>query len=629
MRKILGFLGVFAFTAFVGVSAQAASIPNARGGDVYRSTSVNASNRMPSMPGGIGGVVGGNLGANVSTNVPTDCGCGTCPCPSGCTPGATQPCITSSGQTGNQVCNNNGVWGACVVLSYTVDECMNALLACINNGALPGGISDMYDANIRNSIISGSGICRSTIDYCVANLDVYNNASDVWIDFNSRVVQPQYYNFVLRKTGLTPNQAESTCILIDKSTQGRSFQAVGPQGFNVNNADGSRGNYARWDAKVGECLVRVAAYNKDDLISNKWLFGAAGDDKPAEAWKSAGSSFTCNKDLFDFSLLNQTSTVAVVGAGATVLGTGITALASIPAQEKNTGMFNCNNPEHRQDLRRAIRENNMEGALNLYMNNQLRSSDVELEFDACEEIVNLQDILQEIKSDPCYTNANANSLILKVDINGNPVSANATSTNYGTEPVCENIKWSNILLNTNRRCSGPSGCVENKITKLEVDQLANNLSKVADILRNGGKEMNKVVKNSLIAAGVGAGATGLATAITAFVEKNNISCRVGNDMERVAMGKSGSIDSLKNFYVKWNLRLPDTIGPSPSVVVTDCASWRSACAAIKDIQQCTGAALNYKPVGATSTAIVYNACAVTNNVCAENIPVATSQGACP
>lgn len=628
MRKILGFLCTFAFAAFIGMSAQAASMPNARGGDVYRATSVTTSNRMPSMPGGMGGVVGGNLGANVSTNVPTDCGCGTCPCPSGCTPGATQTCTTPSGQTGSQVCSNNGIWGACVVSSYTVDDCMNALLACINTGALPGGISDLYDANIRNSIISGSGICRSTIDNCVANLDVYNNASDVWIDFNSRVVQPQYYNFVLRKTGLTPNQAQSTCILIDKSTQGRSFQTADAQTLALSSNDGSRGNYARWDAKAGECLVRVAAYNKDDLISNSWLFGIAGDEKPAEAWKSAGSSFTCNKDLFDFSLMNQTSTVAVVGASATVLGTGITALASIPEQARNTGVFDCNNSDHRQDLRRAIRENNLEGALNLYMNNQLRSSDLELEFDACEEIVNLQDVLQEIKSDPCYTNAGATSLILKVDINGNPVAANATSTNYGTEPTCANVKW-NSLLNTTRRCSGPSGCVENQITKAEVDQLASNLSKVADILRNGGKEMNKVVRNSLIAAGVGAGATGLATAITAFVEKNNISCRVGNDMERVAMGKSGSIDSLKNFYVKWNLRLPDTIGPSPSVVVTDCTSWRSACAAIKDIQQCTGATLNYKPAGATSATIIYNACAVTNNACAENIPVATSQGACP
>lgn len=642
MRRILGFLCVFAFTAFVGITAHAASVPGA--------TAVTTQGRIPSMPAGIGGMVGGNMGANSSYNVPSDCGCGTCPCPSGCTPGATQSCTTQSGQVGTQTCTSNRTWGACIVSSYTVDECMNALLACINSGALSGGISDLYDANVRNSVISGSGICRSIIDKCVANLDVYNNSSDVWIDFNSRVIQPQYYNFVLRKTGLTPNQSESTCLLIDKNTRGRSFQSVGPQDLiNNNRNDGSRGNYARWDAKSGECLVRIAAYNKDDLITNSWLFGIAGDEKPAEVWKSAGTSFSCNKDLFNFSLMKKTATVAVVGAGATVLGTGIAAVASIPEQESNTGIFDCNNPNHRKELRQAIRDNNLEGALNLYISDEsesddtssfdemvndsgtvsnkspkIKPSDTSMSDSACKNIVDLQEVLQEIKGDPCYVNASSFSLILKVDGNGNSVSK--TTDNNG--PVCENTKWASILLNTSRRCTDSKDCVENKITKAEVDRLSSNLSKISDVLRNGGKEMNKIVRNSLIAAGAGAGATGLTTAITAFVEKNNINCRIGNDMERVAMGKSGSIDSLKNFYVKWNLRLPDTVGPSPTVVVTNCASWKSACAAIKDMEQCTGVALHYKPIGATSTTVVYNACAVNKNICTENVPVAASYGAC-
>lgn len=73
--------------------------------------------------------------------------------------------------------------------------------------------------------------------------------------------------------------------------------------------------------KTATCLIRVAAYNKDKHISNSWLFGAAGDDRPAEVWKAAGDTFSCNKDLFGFSLMNDTSTAAVVGVGGgTVLG---------------------------------------------------------------------------------------------------------------------------------------------------------------------------------------------------------------------------------------------------------------------------------------------------------------------
>ena len=62
-----------------------------------------------------------------------------------------------------------------------------------------------------------------------------------------------------------------------------------PQGLQVNDGnpgvDGQRGHYARWDAAAGECLIRVAAYNKDNHIKNSWLFGALGDDKPAEVYR--------------------------------------------------------------------------------------------------------------------------------------------------------------------------------------------------------------------------------------------------------------------------------------------------------------------------------------------------------
>jgi hypothetical protein len=565
---------------------------------------------------------------------------------------------------------------------------MNALLACINSGALSGGITDLYDANIRNSVISGSGICRQIIDNCVAQLSVYHSASDVWIDFNSRVIQPQYYNFVLRKTGLTPNQAENTCMLLDKNTYGNSFAAVSAgdalkyeynknvQAYNMTNNqtatwgketdtavadrphsnvvtkdnpqglsgpaagnpayDSNRGHYARWDAKAGECLVRIAAYNKDQLISNNWLFGAAGNEKAAEVWKPTGTNFTCNKDLFEFSLLNQTATVAVVGASATVLGTGITALASIPAQKKNTGIFNCDDVSHRKDLRRAIRDHNLEGALNLYLKDKLQSSETELTANDCKAVVDLQDVLQEIKEDPCYRKSGLeNSIILSVEANGSVVSASNNTSNGEANPLCDNVKWVSIILSEDRRCKACEEkdgicCVSESITKLEVDRLSNNLAKISDILREGGKEMNKVLRNSLIAAGVGAGATGLATAITAFIEKNNINCRIGDDLKRVAMGKSGNIDSLKNYYVQWDLHLPDTNGPLPSAPVVDCAGWKKACGDIKDDSQCIGAALHYKPAGAAMALMIYNACAwnASAGTCEENHPVAVSHGAC-
>ena len=74
-------------------------------------------------------------------------------------------------------------------------------------------------------------LCQSNVDKCIATVrvdcrNVYNEKNDVWLDFNSRVVQPEYYNFVLRKTGLTPFQAENTCLLLDRNTFGSSFSSV-------------------------------------------------------------------------------------------------------------------------------------------------------------------------------------------------------------------------------------------------------------------------------------------------------------------------------------------------------------------------------------------------------------------
>ena len=244
---------------------------------------------------------------------------------------------------------------------YGVQNCMNDVLSCINNGALAGGLNDLFNEDMRNAIMNGMGLCSIQVEKCMVSVrrdckPVYRSIADVWVDFNSRKIQPEYYNFVLRKTGLTPNQAENTCLLLDVNTYGSSFSAVdngglttaeynkrvgaynnqsggvliktNPQGAELNygnpGVDGARGHYARWDATTATCYLRVAAYNKDVQIKNSWLFGALGNDEPAEVWRAAGETFSCNKDLFGFSLLNDTSTAAVVGiGGGTLVGAGV------------------------------------------------------------------------------------------------------------------------------------------------------------------------------------------------------------------------------------------------------------------------------------------------------------------
>ena len=114
---------------------------------------------------------------------------------------------------------------------YSISMCMNDVLQCINTGALQGGLHDMFNEDVRNSIMNGMKLCQAQIDKCITDVrvdcrNVYVSSNDVWLDFNSRIVQPEYYNFVLRKTGLTPNQAENTCLLLDRNTYGTSFAAV-------------------------------------------------------------------------------------------------------------------------------------------------------------------------------------------------------------------------------------------------------------------------------------------------------------------------------------------------------------------------------------------------------------------
>jgi hypothetical protein len=319
MRKVLSlFVALGALWVSAGIAAPYGGNPqNSRGGnDSSRvgvigvvgvaPTSMTAQSglRMPTIGGGLTGGVGGVTGGTVSTPA------------------------------------------AATTVAYSIENCMNDVQVCVE-GALPKGIRAMFDAEMRNSVINGMNLCGSQVEKCIHESrridgkNAYSAKNEVWVDFNSRVIQPAYYAYVLRRTGLTPVQAQNTCLLIDKNVSGSSFGQVADydvldQLGSATNNDIGRGSYARWDATEGDCLVRVAAYNKDNLITNEWLFGIAGDKKPAEQWKSAGSSFSCKAATFEFNLMNNTQTAALVGiGGGTLVGAGAgAAIGAVAANAK-------------------------------------------------------------------------------------------------------------------------------------------------------------------------------------------------------------------------------------------------------------------------------------------------------
>lgn len=525
---------------------------------------------------------------------------------------------------------------------YTIDNCMNDVLNCVNTGALPNGINDLFNEDLRNSIINGMNLCMTQVEKCVVEVrkncsNVYRTATDVWIDFNSRKVQPTYYNFVLRKTGLTPNQAENTCLLLDVNTYGSSFNAVSnsgnvtseynvgvgaynsqngnvliknnPQGAELNygnsGVDGQRGHYARWDPTTADCWIRVAAYNKDSQIKNSWLFGAAGDDQPAEVWKLAGDTFTCNRDLFGFSLMNKTSTAAVVGiGGGALVGAGVGAIAGHGARA-----FDCDNEKHRELLTEELRANASFGYVSNYIVTPISANVDVITKSQCEEIVNLYDNYVQLEnkiSQGKVTETTEKTIIISEGYSQEELTS--LLNQYGLDGLSVSCETGN-----NNSCNVDTSKLKKVFT-----------TDIEDLLRNG--EASNIGKSIAIGAGVGVGAGGLATAITAFVERSNINCRVGDGLAQVGYGKSYSIESLKDFYVKWNLNLPDTITPTGTAV--DCQSWKRACSTIEDLNQCAEAQLNYKPAGASSITLIPNACAVSGSACIENYPVARSYGAC-
>ncbi len=654
MHKLLRFLGMpmaslGAMAVVLGAHA-AQSGGRAAYNNVRAGATAPSAARMPSMP-----VLPGNVIGNLSPTIPTP--------PT--TPSQPSNPVDPDDPTppAEPECPDGGVKDS----DYTVENCMNDVLRCVNGGALPGGLNDLFNEDLRNAIINGMGLCSVQVEKCVTQVrkncsNVYRTSADVWIDFNSRKVQPEYYNFVLRKTGLTPHQAENTCWLLDKNTYGPSFAAVAnggavtseynnrvgaynqqngnvliktnPQGVQVNNnnpgVDGQRGHYARWDATTATCYLRVAAYNKDKHITNNWLFGALGDDKPAEVWKATGESFSCNKDLFGFSLMNDTSTAAVVGVGGgTVVGAGVGAIAGHGDRE-----FDCGNKGHVKKLGEQLRAAGSVTILNEYLHNAISTTGNITEAQ-CREIVELYNVYYQMRSavTACASRRvvgyESEEIDIEIQTDGdvNAIQKSVTdavnATGGADDAECM-FKPLNLAKETGTGiyCNAQSGC-------RNANQMESELARLGRVLDNveimQGEDGNRL-KTTLVGAGVGAATGGVATAITAFIERNNINCRVGDGLDQVGFGKSYSIGSLKDFYVKWNLRLPDTIAPTAQV--SDCTSWKNTCAMYTDLNQCAAAQFNYKPADASTVTLVRSPCAVSGSVCVENYTVAKSHGAC-
>lgn len=581
-------------------------------------------------------------------------------------------------------CEDGGVRNS----DYTVENCMNDISQCINNGALPGGLPGLFcDENVRHGIMNGMMICQSNIDRCIRSVrvdcrNIYTMSTDVWLDFNSRVIQPEYYNFVLRKTGLTPNQAENTCLLLDRNTYGSSFAAISdaamgnqvnteynhrvgayngandgtlskdnPQGVAVNTVgyDGNRGHYARWDACSAECLIRVAAYNKDDLITNTWLFGAMGNDEPAEVWQKAGATFTCSKDLFDMSLMNDTKTAAVVGiGGGTLLGAGTGAVIAAANYDPEDDI--CDDSDNLNNLTNYFAKHiNTASRLETYLDGMslmenISSGECTALRDLWRTVARYEAAVKQCKS----LVGEGNSEVLNYQPTGEIISntqyvsglgkiiCTIDRTCDGSDPVTPKANntakqclfKSLVKIDENVLCpeSGkPGDCVNANVISDQIRDVKNLLRGIESMLvSTKSSKSSEVTKGALIGGATGAGVGGIVTGITALVERSNITCRVGDGLNTIALGKSHKIDTLKDFYVKWGLRLPDAV--SPTSAVSDMASWQQACSQFNGrLNDCPNVQINLLN-SSNSYDLVQSACVVSGSICVVNMPVAQSHG---
>ncbi len=606
MSGFLKLFGVSAVSVMAVVTVCSADMTPATGRGAYANVRAmsgkNSSPRMPSMPTITipGSVVDMNI---VKPQKPAP------------TPTPEPEPEPEPEPTPDTDCPDGGVRNS----EYTVENCMDDLVLCVNGGALPDGMADLYDASVREDVFANMGLCRIQVEKCIADVrvdceNVYETSADVWYDFNLRRVQPQYYDFVLRKTGLTPYQAKNTCLLLDRNTYGHDFTAVdgnvtdeynnvigaynsqennsltkdNPLGAKVNEdglVDAERGHYARWDAKTATCFIRVAAYNKDKHITNSWLFGAAGNNQSAEVWQPAGSIFKCNKDLFGFSLMNDTKTVATVAIPtATALGAGVG--AGVGAGTDAGRVLNCDDETSRQRYVERLRRDG-------YPNYVVNTLGIDLD---------------NFQEDEC------NSVWEWFDL-------------FNTGCECHRRCGSNCDNLVNINISGSYEAIKDVLEKMKDKQgLCERLRGVfcnVPVLGGGGN----AGMGAAVGAGVGVGAGGIATAITALVEHNNISCRVGDGLASVPLGKSHEIGTLRDIYIKWGLRLLETI--EPALDVRNCQTWRNACASLVDANQCRAAIVNYRTADAVAPTVIQNACVVkSDGKCGINKSIAKTHGVC-
>lgn len=710
---------MFVGAAFADGLRGAATVSAARGGkyaptDETKARGANNVQRWPTMPVLPLGVLGNKLPSN-GNEINTITEVQTTPEAVNPTPNPTptptpgpNPDSGNNSDSGNGDQQNQGN-GSCD-LSYTVDACMSDIAACVSSGALPNGINSMFDAKVRESIFNGMNLCMSQVDYCIANVhlprnddngcvNMYQSALDVWADFNARRVQPAYYSFVLSRTGLTPIQAENTCLLLDRNTYGASFNAVGstnnttseyangisaynqkpkkaltkdnPQGDKVNTTgtyDANRGYYARWDAQTAQCLVRVAAYNRDTLITND-VFGI-GNKEPAQVWRATGDTFTCNKDLFGFSLMNDTKKAAIIAVPVgTAVGAGIGALAGKKASE-----FNCDDEKQRRDLTHALRDSKNVSKLRQYLkehalydvsegldDGKLASTGAIINPDTCKQLRRLYEIGSDGKEalENCEETARGYGVTLDVNTQSYlaglcgtyiiETTTETTKTEYKVTSSCDpssnncqkakttkncdeqrQIKIDPLVVtrseffdDLSQRCNfkelnqallddnsvycdaADHECITKDLFAREVAQINAAFSGLDDIF--AGTKGNKG-KAAAIGAASGAAAGGTATLITALVEKNRINCRVGDDLDRVEFNKSYTIDRLRDFYVKWALQVPTTISVTSASVVTNCSNWNAICETFTNVDECANAKVAYMPDGVYSPRQIDNAC---------------------
>ena len=352
--------------------------------------------------------------------------------------------------------------------------------------------------------------------------------------------------------------------------------------------------------------------------------------------------------------MNDTKTAAVVGVGGgTLAGAGIGALAGHGARA-----FDCSNKSALNTLNKELRKNGNVYSLNGYLDGGEKITTADLTEHQCEAIRDLYIDYQTIMAnkDYCFGNRIIDCTFVQkvgdtlVPVHNNELAEQCGKAQKYTATECIEYLEGLGLVDKDTYDQDSSVCETGKIgcdykslrraknwaDKLKCAALTPDCINEAELTRQltelgnvfGGITVLDGEKSNYgttipVGAAIGAGTGGLATAITAFVEKNNINCRVGDGLNTVAYGKSHSIDTLKDFYVKWNLRLPDTV--SPTSVVSDVASWQQACSQFNSrLMDCPYVQVNLQTPGSSVYQLVSAACVISGSVCIPNASVMNS-----